>query len=149
MPPQLRWFMRTTFIPAASKAQHILRFARSLQPVNHNQGQPAPILLPVTVAKDRNARLYFDRAFLGDGEMDSAGKKERSQRLYMPTPQPAMWLKNCRDERGRGLRIPELRIQRPSLRSSHKMILIGARSLKGSERHADFRIRLQGLSARV
>ncbi len=85
-------------------SQHVLRFARSLQPMHHDQRQRAPIFLPVTVTQHRNAGLHFDQTLFGSRRVDSAWEKESSERLHMPAPQPATWPEDGGCERGRLLR---------------------------------------------
>ena len=85
-------------------SQHVLRFARSLQPVHHDQRQRSPVLLPVTVAQQRNAGFHFDQTLLSSRWVDSARQKEGSESLHVPAAQPATRPEDGGRERRRLLR---------------------------------------------
>ena len=108
MPPQLRWFMRTTFMPAAKPFRAIpSMYCDSLDPSSPCTTisvSALPVLLPVTVAQHRNARFHFDQALFGGRQVDSAREKESSERLHMPAAQPATWPEDGGRKRRRLLR---------------------------------------------
>ena len=90
MPPQLRWFMRTTFMPAAKPFRAIPNmYCDSLisKAMHHDQRQRSPVFLPVTVAQHRNAGFHFDQALLSCLQVDSPRKKKCGERLRVPAEQ--------------------------------------------------------------
>src|SRR5437588_11349252 len=74
----------------ARVSQHVLRFVRSLETMDDDERQHAPILLPVTEAEHGNSIFYFDQALFGGRQVDAALEKEGSESLRMSTLQPAM-----------------------------------------------------------
>ncbi len=42
----------------------------------YNQRERLPVLLPVTVAEDGDARFYFDEALFRDWQVDAAWEEE-------------------------------------------------------------------------
>ena len=86
MPPQLRWFIRTTFMPAANPfsrdAQHVMRFAGALQAMDNDDGQGVlPVRLPVTLAKYLDSGFDFDQPLFARRQRNPAAK-EKSCRWF-------------------------------------------------------------------
>ena len=94
VPPQLRWFIRTTFMPErqalGGNPQHVAGIARAFEAVDDDDRQRVlPLALPVAMGQNLDARLDFDQARLGRWQSDAAREEEAGQGLPVSAAQAA------------------------------------------------------------
>jgi len=73
-------------------SKHVLRFARSFEPMQHDQRESLPpldfALLPVAPASNLDSWRNLDESLLGGRQVYPPGQKEAGNRLYVSSTQP-------------------------------------------------------------
>ena len=157
MPPQLRWFMRTTFMPAAKPLRAIpSMYCDSLDPSSPCTTISVSALSGLSASDSGTAPespgSTSIRRRSAAGRSIRRGRKNAASVCTCPPRSPALRPEDRGRKRRRllrqavleaqlltgRLRRHGLRSRSSSLRSSRKLILIGSSQFHGSDRHADF-----------